>query len=130
LELYQLRPSTLELVTMLREIGTIGPHNYQRNNGKTTALMIYAWQLLNTHNITGSNVLIYLCNQPQLYRAWYRERLPHVDKQPLFSRAKPYGYGDGSYVLVDEPWSLNFEPRDWDDIGWRYNVRSVGPWYR
>lgn len=124
MELYELRPKTLELYLKLKHQPTIGPENYIRGNGKTTALLILAKELLDT---TLGGVLVAYYN-PNWMRNEFRKLFPQAVSQPGFISAAPRGLRKGARLLVDEPALLKWSQREWDDIGRQAKVTSVGSW--
>lgn len=113
MELYELRQKTHLLYLNLRKYGTIGPENYGRRNGKTTALMIYAKELLDTSK-PGERVW-YACKPTSLYKGWFRGLFPQAVSLPDFVSAAPHVEGVVSgHLLVDEPYLLKWDEHEWN----------------
>lgn len=124
MQLYELRPTTLQLYLDLKKYGTIGPHNTVRNNGKTTALLIYAKELQDTLP-AGSTVMV--AGHTSFIVNMYRSLFPQSVNNPAFIFGAPHGYKN-LHLLVDEPYLLKWNQHEWDEIGRAARVVSVGKW--
>lgn len=126
MELYELKPKTAELIYLLRNAGTIGPYNVERGNGKSTALLIYAKELID------AGLLVYVVTHRNLLstaRDRYRALFPHTAhlNTPVFTSNVVHGRRPNStVVLVDEPYLMKFTRDDWDDMGRGGKLISVG----
>ena len=124
MQLYELRPTTLQLAIDLKKYGTIGPRNHVRNNGKTTALLIYAKELVDT--LPSGNKVMVASHNADVVRM-YRALFPQSVNNPGFIFAAPRGYKN-LHLLVDEPMKLGWNQQEWDDLGRCAKTVSVGPW--
>jgi hypothetical protein len=124
-KLYELWPTTLQMVIDLKKYGTLGPRNAVRNNGKTTALLIYAQELVDTLP-PGATVMV-ACKPTRFYQDMHRRLFPQTVNAPVFSSAAPLDRRK-LHLLVDEPLLLKWEQHEWDVLGRSARVISVGPW--
>jgi hypothetical protein len=124
MQLYELREKTLGLLIALRKYGTIGPENYVRNNGKTTALLIYAKELVDT--LSAGDTVIVACHS-SLYVHRYRELFPQSVNNPTFVFSAPGPGYKNLHLLVDEPRLLKWNQHEWDYLTKRAKkIVSVG----
>jgi hypothetical protein len=123
LELYELRPTTLELVIALRENNTIGSRNYIRGNGKTTALMIHAKELMDNAK-KGELVVMAGHNISFLSYTW-DNLFGRSVTTPIFTTEPLRGFPRSTYLLLDEPYGLKWTDHDFRAMS-RFNVKSVG----
>ena len=125
MKLYELWPTTLQMVLDLKKYGTLGPRNAVRANGKTTALLIYAQELQDT---LPPSATVMVAGQNSYILSHYRKLFPQEVKGPLFTSSAPVAH-DRLYLLVDEPMRLNWTTKEWDCIGLAAaKVITVGKW--
>jgi hypothetical protein len=125
MKLYELWPTTLQMVIDLKKYGTLGPRNAVRGNGKTTALLIYAQELVDTLP-PGATVMVaaagsYIMRQHQAL-------FPQAVTKPAFIFGAPH-VQKKLHLLVDEPLLLKWNQHEWDDLGrTAAKVVCVGKW--
>jgi len=103
MELYQLKASTLAIVDELRRDGTSSV-NHIRGNGKSTALLIRAKELLDQAN-RGYTVFV-LTHDPRLYTRLFKDLFPKSVGGPTFIGSDGlYSIRNGArgWQLIDEP---------------------------
>jgi hypothetical protein len=113
MKLYELWPTTLQMVIDLKKYGTLGPRNAVRGNGKTTALLIYAQELVDTLP-PGATVMV-ACHSADII-AKHRALFPHLANRPNFIFGAPH-VQKKLHLLVDEPLLLKWNQHEWDEIG-------------
>lgn len=135
MELYDISPKTAEMVELLRTRGTISAFNRDRQNGKTTALLIFAKELVDKVPYGSREAVLVLAAPQMRMPVRYRELFPHAGPQPGFITDIKAAYGGYTKLtlLVDEPYLTlgSFEKsRDLNNIARsnRVRVHSVGRW--
>lgn len=123
MELYELTPKTLAMVESLRTTGNAGIDTWwERGTGKTTALMIYAKELLDE----GQDVYYAYFNKRWAMNKW-QQMFPQSVCSPLFiSDFVSIRGRDRNYVLVDEPSLIGWKATQWCEIEALFKVAYAG----
>lgn len=127
MELYDLKADTIRALNALQTEGRY--HGYKRAEGKTTALLIRARQLLD------KGIKVWVLGVPQLkLRNRYDELFDWPGITPVFLNSQRDIRTIDGYLLIDEPWMLNRNQPIEEFIGPIpsdvLKVEYVGAWYR